>query len=384
MTDNKSFFHSSLAVSNIRNHISITLEMDNTNNNVGSRLDITRILKKKLVAVVLGPVRDSLSVRVRRPLALTAETLFLGPRLRFRCDEHPPFVVHAPSPISDGREGGVLENTQVPQRLPQSLEIVESVREGANDMKEGNLVVPIFNGECGDCKYCKCEKTNMCERFGVDPMRKVMVPQEYTVVDSACVVKIRVDGDGDLNPYIKRLTLLNCGVSTARTGHSTRQLRSCSSRIGGGEALRGSETLATSQKPRRQSRSDCEVWPVPVLILLLRCSDSWTQEHAVTALLNLSLHEDNKMSTTNAGAVKSLIYVLKTGTETLKQNAACALLSLALVEENKGSIGAFDAIPPLVSFLLNGLSRGEKDVLTTLYKLCFVRHNKEKAVKAME
>jgi len=90
------------------------------------------------------------------------------------------------------------------------------------------------------------------------------------------------------------------------------------------------------------------------------------------------------MSTTNAGAVKSLIYVLKTGTETLKQNAACALLSLALVEENKGSIGAFDAIPPLVSFLLNGLSRGEKDVLTTLYKLCFVRHNKEKAVKAME
>lgn len=39
---------------------------------------------------------------------------------------------------------------------------------------------------------------------------------EYTVVDSACVVKIRVDGDGDLNPYIKRLTLLNCGVSTGK------------------------------------------------------------------------------------------------------------------------------------------------------------------------
>ncbi|KAL5133404.1 U-box domain-containing protein 13 [Glycine soja] len=153
-----------------------------------------------------------------------------------------------------------------------------------------------------------------------------------------------------------------------------------SNRISGGEALRSSETLATSQKSCRQSRSDCEVWPVPFLISLLRCSDSWMQEHAVTALLNLSLHEDNKMSITNVGAVKSLIYVLKTGIGTLKQNAACALLSLALVEENKGSIGAFDAIPPLVSFLLNGLSRGEKDALTTLYKLCFVRHNKEKAV----
>ena len=121
---------------------------------------------------------------------------------------------------------------------------------------------------------------------------------------------------------------------------------------------------------------------VPVLVPLLRCSDPWTQEHAVTALLNLSLHEDNKMLITNAGAVKSLIYVLKTGTETSKQNAACALLSLALVEENKSSIGASGAIPPLVSLLLNGSSRGKKDALTTLYKLCSVRQNKERAVSA--
>ncbi|KAL2341372.1 hypothetical protein Fmac_009312 [Flemingia macrophylla] len=121
---------------------------------------------------------------------------------------------------------------------------------------------------------------------------------------------------------------------------------------------------------------------VPVLVPLLRCSDPWTQEHAVTALLNLSLHEDNKMLITNAGAVKSLIYVLKTGTETSKQNAACALLSLALVEENKSSIGASGAIPPLVSLLLNGSNRGKKDALTTLYKLCSVKQNKERAVSA--
>ncbi|TKY72242.1 U-box domain-containing protein 4 [Spatholobus suberectus] len=121
---------------------------------------------------------------------------------------------------------------------------------------------------------------------------------------------------------------------------------------------------------------------VPLLVPLLRCSDPWTQEHAVTALLNLSLHEDNKMLITNAGAVKSLIYVLKTGTETSKQNAACALLSLALVEENKSSIGASGAIPPLVSLLLSGSNRGKKDALTTLYKLCSVRQNKERAVSA--
>ncbi|KAK7349842.1 hypothetical protein VNO77_07594 [Canavalia gladiata] len=115
--------------------------------------------------------------------------------------------------------------------------IVESVGEGVSDMKEGDLVVPIFNGECGDCEYCKCEKTNKCEKFGVDGMKKVMINDgstrfwtidgkpifhflntstfsEYTVVESACVVKIQFDGDGDLNSYIKRLTLLSCGVST--------------------------------------------------------------------------------------------------------------------------------------------------------------------------
>ncbi|KAK9267291.1 hypothetical protein L1049_009714 [Liquidambar formosana] len=121
---------------------------------------------------------------------------------------------------------------------------------------------------------------------------------------------------------------------------------------------------------------------VPALIPLLRCSDPWTQEHAVTALLNLSLHEGNKPLITNAGAIKSLVFVLKTGTETSKQNAACALLNLSLIDDNKSSIGACGAIPPLVALLLNGSNRGKKDALTTLYKLCSLKLNKERAVSA--
>ncbi|XP_047953955.1 U-box domain-containing protein 4-like [Salvia hispanica] len=121
---------------------------------------------------------------------------------------------------------------------------------------------------------------------------------------------------------------------------------------------------------------------VPALIPLLNCSDPTTQEHAVTALLNLSLHDGNKSVLIRAGAVKSLIYVLKTGTEASKQNAACALLSLALVDEYKLSIGACGAIPPLVALLINGSVRGKKDALTTLYKLCSVSLNKERAVSA--
>lgn len=121
---------------------------------------------------------------------------------------------------------------------------------------------------------------------------------------------------------------------------------------------------------------------IPVLIPLLRCTDPWTQEHAVTALLNLSLHEPNKVLITSSGAIKSLIYVLKTGTDTSKQNAACGLLSLALIDENKLSIGACGAIPPLVCLLINGTNRGKKDALTTLYKLCSVKLNKERAISA--
>ncbi|KAI8012427.1 Alcohol dehydrogenase-like 3 [Camellia lanceoleosa] len=112
--------------------------------------------------------------------------------------------------------------------------IVESVGEGVMDMKEGDHVVPIFNGECGECVYCKSEKTNLCEKYRVNPFKSVMVNDgrtrfstnkdgkkkpifhflntstfsEYTVLDSACVVKI------DSNAPLKNMTLLSCGVST--------------------------------------------------------------------------------------------------------------------------------------------------------------------------
>ncbi|XP_015960945.1 alcohol dehydrogenase-like 4 [Arachis duranensis] len=111
--------------------------------------------------------------------------------------------------------------------------VVESVGEGVTDIREGDIVVPIFNGECGECCYCKSSVTNMCERFGVNPMKKVMESDgksrfttvqgkpiyhflntstfaEYTVVDSACVVNI----NPQLAPNLKQLTLISCGVST--------------------------------------------------------------------------------------------------------------------------------------------------------------------------
>lgn len=106
--------------------------------------------------------------------------------------------------------------------------------EGVKDMKEGDHVIPIFNGECGDCKCCKSEKTNICHNFGVNPFKKVMNEDgksrfstkdgkpiyhflntstfsEYTVLESACVVKI------DPEAPLKKMTLLSCGVSTGKS-----------------------------------------------------------------------------------------------------------------------------------------------------------------------
>lgn len=116
-------------------------------------------------------------------------------------------------------------------RLLVGCRIVESVGEGVVDMRKGDHVIPIFNGECGDCVYCKCDKTNLCERFRVHPLRSVMVNDgncrfstkdgkpifhflntstftEYTVLHSACVVKI------DSKAPLKKMILLSCGVSS--------------------------------------------------------------------------------------------------------------------------------------------------------------------------
>lgn len=118
------------------------------------------------------------------------------------------------------------------------------------------------------------------------------------------------------------------------------------------------------------------------LIPLLRSTDPAAQENAVTALLNLSLHESNKTPIAEAGAIKPLVYALRTGTPTAKQNAACALLSLSVSDDSRITIGVCGAIPPLVALLVSGSSRGKKDALTTMYKLCSARRNKERAVSA--
>ncbi|KAG6790712.1 hypothetical protein POTOM_006877 [Populus tomentosa] len=113
----------------------------------------------------------------------------------------------------------------------EAVGLVESVGEGVTDVKAGDHVIPIFNGECGHCSYCKTKTSNLCQTYRVNPFKSVMEHDgkcrfstkdgepifhflntstftEYTVLDSACVVKI------DPNAPLKKMALLSCGIST--------------------------------------------------------------------------------------------------------------------------------------------------------------------------
>ncbi|XP_010253199.1 PREDICTED: U-box domain-containing protein 13-like [Nelumbo nucifera] len=125
-----------------------------------------------------------------------------------------------------------------------------------------------------------------------------------------------------------------------------------------------------------------EAGAIPFLVGLLSTTDPQTQEHAVTALLNLSICEDNKGSIISSGAVPGIVHVLKKGSMEARENAAATLFSLSVVDENKVTIGAFGAIPALVTLLGEGSQRGKKDAATALFNLCIYQGNKGRAVRA--
>ncbi|KAJ6918577.1 hypothetical protein NC651_012738 [Populus alba x Populus x berolinensis] len=108
--------------------------------------------------------------------------------------------------------------------------IVESVGEGVTDLKPGDHVLPVFTGECKECRHCKSEESNMCDLLRINTDRGVMLNDgksrfsikgqpiyhfvgtstfsEYTVVHVGCLAKI--------NPAapLDKVCVLSCGIST--------------------------------------------------------------------------------------------------------------------------------------------------------------------------
>lgn len=118
------------------------------------------------------------------------------------------------------------------------------------------------------------------------------------------------------------------------------------------------------------------------LVQLLSYPDSGIKEHAVTALLNLSIDEGNKTLISREGAIPAIIEVLNSGSIQAKENSAAALFSLSMLDENKEIVGLSDGIPPLVELLRSGTIRGKKDAVTALFNLSLNHANKSRAISA--
>ncbi|GAB2269634.1 U-box domain-containing protein 3 [Dionaea muscipula] len=139
--------------------------------------------------------------------------------------------------------------------------------------------------------------------------------------------------------------------------------------------------LLAKNKPENRLRI-ARAGAIGPLTSIISSADPQLQEYGVTAILNLSLCDENKELIVSSGAIKPLVRALRNGNPTAKENAACALFRLSQLDEHKVVIGRSGAIPLLVDLLESGGFRGKKDASTALFSLCSLKENKVKAVQA--
>ncbi|WP_282025807.1 S-(hydroxymethyl)glutathione dehydrogenase/class III alcohol dehydrogenase [Limimaricola cinnabarinus] len=107
--------------------------------------------------------------------------------------------------------------------------IVESIGEGVTSVAVGDHVIPLYTPECGECKFCRSGKTNLCQkiretqgkglmpdgttRFSKDgqPIHHYMgcsTFSEYTVLPEISLAKVNPEAP------LEEVCLLGCGVTT--------------------------------------------------------------------------------------------------------------------------------------------------------------------------
>ncbi|WP_412777985.1 S-(hydroxymethyl)glutathione dehydrogenase/class III alcohol dehydrogenase [Thalassospira lucentensis] len=107
--------------------------------------------------------------------------------------------------------------------------IVESVGEGVTSVAVGDHVIPLYTPECGECKFCKSGKTNLCQKIratqgkGLMPDGTTRFSQngkpiyhymgcstfsEYSVLPEISLAKINKSAP------LEEVCLLGCGVTT--------------------------------------------------------------------------------------------------------------------------------------------------------------------------
>lgn len=106
------------------------------------------------------------------------------------------------------------------------------------------------------------------------------------------------------------------------------------------------------------------------------------QEDLITAVLNLSIHDNNKKLIAEQPAViPLLIESLKCGRIETRTNAAAALFTLSALDSNKHLIGKLGALKPLIDLLEEGHPSAMKDAASAIFNLCVVVENRGRAVR---
>lgn len=195
--------------------------------------------------------------------------------------------------------------------------------------------------------------------------------------------KAEVVGNGHLNNLYKESSSLNSVseelITASHVKKLVEDLRSHSKEV----QTTAAEELRLLAKHNVENRIVIgQSGAITPLLSLLYSETKITQEHAVTALLNLSINKDNKAMIAEAGAIEPLIHVLKTGNDGAKENSAAALFSLSVLEEYKARIGRSGAVKALVNLLGSGTLRGKKDAATALFNLSIFHENKARIVQA--
>jgi S-(hydroxymethyl)glutathione dehydrogenase/alcohol dehydrogenase len=107
--------------------------------------------------------------------------------------------------------------------------VVEEVGAGVKSVQPGDHVIPLYTPECGECKFCKSGRTNLCQAIRVTQGKGLMPDgtsrfskngkpilhfmgtstfSEYTVLPEISVAKVSKKAP------LEKICLLGCGITT--------------------------------------------------------------------------------------------------------------------------------------------------------------------------